>query len=283
MGDKKTVRVEIIGRADQSDPAGNAYSSNSEVSASRCKTIRYAIQQRLIGANLSAARLAEITWIELPLSNDRSLLPKSRAAYPMTEAADNNGFLVVNDEVQSGATMRFQEVESLIESMRIDNLKEARPSSTTQVIEWWRRFREAAQKQLPTGPTVSSFNETVRMWIKASESDSRAAASAHETIERELYQLKNLNDSKRAVEVFIFESLTPRDNPQPNPPSKRMALMDYLYFAMYTITTTGYGDIKPVTPYAKFLCTLANMTEFFFIVVFFNTLLSLRRKNAQVS
>jgi hypothetical protein len=50
---------------------------------------------------------------------------------------------------------------------------------------------------------------------------------------------------------------------------------------MYTITTTGYGDIKPQTPYAKFLCTTANMTEFFFIVVFFNTLLSLRPKREE--
>ncbi|OLE53144.1 MAG: hypothetical protein AUG51_14725 [Acidobacteria bacterium 13_1_20CM_3_53_8] len=58
---------------------------------------------------------------------------------------------------------------------------------------------------------------------------------------------------------------------------------DYLYFAMCTITTTGYGDIKPMTPYTKFLCTLANMTEFFFIVVFFNTLLSLRRRKEETT
>jgi hypothetical protein len=50
--------------------------------------------------------------------------------------------------------------------------------------------------------------------------------------------------------------------------------MDYLCFAIYTITTTGYGDIKPMTPYTKFLCTIANMTEGFFIVVFFNTVIA---------
>ena len=52
-------------------------------------------------------------------------------------------------------------------------------------------------------------------------------------------------------------------------------LMDYIYFANYTITTTGYGDIIPTTAYAKFVCSLANICEVFFLVVFFNTLLSL--------
>jgi len=54
-------------------------------------------------------------------------------------------------------------------------------------------------------------------------------------------------------------------------------LMDYVYFANYTITTTGYGDIIPTTSYAKFICSFTNICEVFFLVVFFNVLLSLRR------
>lgn len=54
-------------------------------------------------------------------------------------------------------------------------------------------------------------------------------------------------------------------------------LMDYVYFANYTITTTGYGDIVPNTAYAKFICSFTNICEVFFLVVFFNVLLSLRR------
>ena len=54
-------------------------------------------------------------------------------------------------------------------------------------------------------------------------------------------------------------------------------LLDYVYFANYTITTTGYGDIVPTTPYAKFICSFANIVEVFFLVVFFNVLLSVRR------
>lgn len=58
-----------------------------------------------------------------------------------------------------------------------------------------------------------------------------------------------------------------------------LGLMDYIYFANYTITTTGYGDIIPVTPYSKFICSVANICEVFFLVVFFNALLSLRDRN----
>ena len=56
---------------------------------------------------------------------------------------------------------------------------------------------------------------------------------------------------------------------------KPLRLMDYVYFANYTITTTGYGDIVPNTTYAKFICSFANICEVFFLVVFFNALLSL--------
>jgi hypothetical protein len=53
-----------------------------------------------------------------------------------------------------------------------------------------------------------------------------------------------------------------------------MKLLDYMYFSIYTITTTGYGDVVPTTPYAKFLSTFANICEVLFLVVFFNSLLS---------
>ena len=58
--------------------------------------------------------------------------------------------------------------------------------------------------------------------------------------------------------------------------SKPMRLMDYMYFSLYTITTTGYGDIVPTTSYAKFVTSLANICEVLFLVVFFNALISIK-------
>lgn len=50
--------------------------------------------------------------------------------------------------------------------------------------------------------------------------------------------------------------------------------MDYMYFTIYTITTTGYGDIVPVSAFAKLICSVANLIEILFLVIFFNVLLA---------
>ncbi len=60
-----------------------------------------------------------------------------------------------------------------------------------------------------------------------------------------------------------------------------LMLIEYLYFSVYTITTTGYGDIIPSSPLAMFICTLANWYEVFFLAIFFNVLLSAKRHPEQ--
>lgn len=56
--------------------------------------------------------------------------------------------------------------------------------------------------------------------------------------------------------------------------ANRLSVLDFIYFTIYTITTTGYGDIVPITDQAKFIASLANIYELFFIVIFFNVLFS---------
>ena len=84
-------------------------------------------------------------------------------------------------------------------------------------------------------------------------------------------QSPNIGVTKaRAVGVLIQQS----SNQSSGKESRFLRLIEYVYFSMYTITTTGYGDIKPSTPFAMFTCTLANLYEVFFMVVFFNVLIS---------
>lgn len=87
-------------------------------------------------------------------------------------------------------------------------------------------------------------------------------------------------DGERFVEVQIDRPWNQSTSIQmdhfQNDRPKELELIDYIYFANYTITTTGYGDIIPLTPYSKFVCSLANICEVFFLVVFFNALLSLK-------
>jgi len=75
----------------------------------------------------------------------------------------------------------------------------------------------------------------------------------------------------RVVKVLIVSAPDQLERNGPRP----LNLMDYMYFSIYTITTTGYGDIIPTTAYAKFICSLSNILEVFFLVVFVNALLSL--------
>ena len=55
---------------------------------------------------------------------------------------------------------------------------------------------------------------------------------------------------------------------------QKMKFLDYMYFMIYTITTTGYGDIKPVGGFIKLIVSLANIYEVFFTVLFFSAILS---------
>lgn len=93
--------------------------------------------------------------------------------------------------------------------------------------------------------------------------------------------------NQRSVEVLV--RLLPQEVAVSSRPQIRLlTLLEHIYFSMYTITTTGYGDIKPSTPYAMFVCTIENLYEVFFMVVFFNVLLSpkaraRRQKNGAAS
>jgi hypothetical protein len=81
---------------------------------------------------------------------------------------------------------------------------------------------------------------------------------------------KRSGEERLAVEVLLLRSDGDR--------GKDLNLLDYIYFGVYTITTTGYGDIIPISPYSKFITTVANFFEVFLIVVFFNVLLSFLRE-----
>jgi hypothetical protein len=129
-------------------------------------------------------------------------------------------------------------------------------------------------------------------WLCLASSNEMASRGLHETVddpqERKASHRKPsasqlTQEDKRFVEVSIDrpwdQSTAVEMNHLRFERSKDLTLLDYIYFANYTITTTGYGDIVPLTPYSKFICSLANICEVFFLVVFFNSLLSLKGRD----
>jgi hypothetical protein len=274
------VRIEMVGRADDNAVNKVTYASNYEVAAARIKSVRFLLQQKLMEAGVFPAKLAAINWVETPFSNDTSLAPKR-----WKNDKNSLASLVENDDSAQQNASNQTQIQELIKKRRENNLQAAKDDATFNEVKLlWDRISKSA----PEGPNAESaiwaaFRD-INDWMNfVAKPDAAAASNMKDKIERELYQLEDLKGSQRAVEVFIFHapSVRPEPEPRPEPHSKRMALMDYLYFAMYTITTTGYGDIKPMTTFSKFLCTMANITEFFFIVVFFNTLLSLRQEKSE--
>ncbi|MEA2571243.1 MAG: hypothetical protein QOI24_3244 [Acidobacteriota bacterium] len=80
-------------------------------------------------------------------------------------------------------------------------------------------------------------------------------------------------DRHLSAEVHLIEVR----NPAPVVVAKEekrcpLTLLDYAYFMIYTITTTGYGDLMPVSAMAKFFTSVANLFELFFLVIVFNSL-----------
>ena len=137
----------------------------------------------------------------------------------------------------------------------------ARAESTKlKLLQWL-----SDQKQSPLNESELQSIE----WLCASSSDDPPFQNLNELVENELTQ----KTSKPSARATIKIEQLPNDFREPQ--KAEMQLMDYIYFSIYTITTTGYGDIVPTTPYAKFLCSLANIYEVFFLVIFFGVLLSL--------
>jgi hypothetical protein len=90
---------------------------------------------------------------------------------------------------------------------------------------------------------------------------------------------KHPPDLYRSIEIIIsyevdYVTQSQRDKYNPGINNGHLELFDYLYFTIYTITTTGYGDIVPISAEAKFISSIANIYELFFLVVIFNAIMS---------
>jgi hypothetical protein len=84
-------------------------------------------------------------------------------------------------------------------------------------------------------------------------------------------------EKKLSAELKVYESVASADElTRASMVSPPMTLLDYTYFMIYTVSTTGYGDIAPISMTAKFIVSMANLFELFFIVIVFNAIFALR-------
>lgn len=270
----RRVRIGLLGRADDNGVAGqtassgkDTYSSNSDLAAARIRAVHFELQRQLIAKRVSPDRLALIDWTELPLSNDASLLPKR-------EKSDSEGKKIETpiDDFVLTETFNAEDISSprvgkdLLKQME-NWLYEEPISDSEDARMWWRKLIASAKRNELSVADMETVKNDIGKLVKLK--DNKTASAQKEKIEEAVYRIEDPSGSRRSVKVFLYEAASSDQN---KPIFKRMALIDYIYFA----ATTEYGDIRPITSYAKFLSILANMTEFFFIVVFFNALLALK-------
>jgi hypothetical protein len=62
-------------------------------------------------------------------------------------------------------------------------------------------------------------------------------------------------------------------------PGNPIRMFDYFYFSYVTLTTLGYGDITPVSTYARSLAVLEAMTGVLYIAVFIARLIGMVQRD----
>jgi hypothetical protein len=274
------VRVLLVGRADDSSVDKVTYASNYEIASARINSVRYLLQEKLVEDKVPPRQLHSIDWIESPFSNDESLTPKEKLPGELSKITQvlDNGTPPLPPDINKDKVPR-ELVNKIDEDL---NFKYADKPWCNEFRELLGRLKAEVLTNKVTLQKMRDINDDIARWASFKDNGKLPEAERlGDDIDAELYQIEDLSGRKRAVEVYIYD-LKPAattEVTQDLPNAKHMALMDYLYFAI----TSNNNDIKPISPYSKFLCTLSSLTQFFFIVVFFNTLLTFKRKTSPIA
>lgn len=310
---EKRVYVEIVGRADDasvkdgSTASKQTYSSNYELSQARAQNLKFELMRQLQN---NSSILEKIEWTCLPVSNDESLGsdyplndPNHRPSIALNSYAPSPKILNnekkskdpkqinkdIIDRIDKASASEIWEVDSKKDPGQREKLIKKRELLDKQVERAKILFSQGKITNGRDGETLFSnlqeafgsysaiANETkdnLKFGTEEYEKKQNEFDSLQKKIEDALnfYQSGANNANKRVTEVYVTS--IPKNDYIVS--SVELNLMDYI---LYSITTIGYGDIKPTTMYAKFLCILVSIIEIFFVVVFFNILMSVKRVN----
>jgi hypothetical protein len=76
------------------------------------------------------------------------------------------------------------------------------------------------------------------------------------------------------VEIVSPGAFSVSAGPGPKPAGSAL-LAEMIHLSIATITSTGYGDVTPVSPFARSLSQLEQLTGVFYIAVLISRLISL--------
>jgi hypothetical protein len=235
-----------------------------------------------------------IEWVCLPLSsevlanppsNEKKLSVKGQRDQlsdfiksDLIDAQNKHDLAVAFDQINSLAervSLPPEEESGLLD--KVDRLRTSLLEGQSSSQKLLAAQKLVGNKQLPPDQTDFLLGKLDKTRQELDNKLNQSKAELQEAIDFVDHVEKNAG--RRVVIATIVpiqssgQSLSLNNNDRQFIP---LSLLDYMYFTIYTVTTTGYGDIVPITTYAKFLCSIANILEVFFLVVFFNALLSVR-------
>jgi hypothetical protein len=300
----KKIFIEIVGRADDagvSNGKGNpkqTYSANYELSLARAQNLKFEIVRHF---QTDPKTLDKIEWSYLPVSNDQSV----GGDYSFNDAGIKP--TIINNAPSVSPTPVKTKVKVQAENTFATRIKNEIPhilepygenkvlkDRLTHCMEKLKKHIKKATSLFTAGKINDQKAQDALFSILQTESklyEQLARAPNPKTQEDQAAQEgseKKLNalQENMGLALFYFDQSTDNANkriaetyvtsiPENKtlPPSVSLTLSDYILYSI----TTGYSDIKPTTLYAKFLTIFVSMVQIFFVVVFFNALMSLKR------
>lgn len=262
----KEVLIELRGSADDNVPMpASPYPSNYALSEARAQNMEHAILEEL---SKNQQMQSNIHWLSLALSSEvPSKVWTGEEGVPLARKRQTENAPGKSDQLaEEDRKLLDKELGRISDLSNNKQLLAAQESDLLDKVAQLRNSLILALplkdvKQTPTDKPTEESKQQQDEKLKQSKSDLSDSVDLIAHVDK--------NSGKRIVAASIRPFRYDNDFSQ-------LALLDYMYFTLYTITTTGYGDIVPTTEYAKFLCSLANILEVFFLVVFFNALLSVK-------
>jgi ion channel len=262
----KEVMVELRGSADDNVPqAASPYPSNYALSEARAQNMQLAILEKL---SEKQQMQSNIHWLALPLSSEAPSKAWSQGdGVPLEKKRQRENAPGLNEQLAEDDKVVLDTQLGRINELYND--RSLSPDQENDLLDKVNQLRTSLIQALPLkdekpGPTNKPTEESKQL-----QEEKLRQSKIDLTDSVDLIKHVDSNSGKRIVAA----SIKPLRNDYE---FSQLALLDYMYFTLYTITTTGYGDIVPTTEYAKFLCSLANILEVFFLVVFFNVLVAVK-------
>lgn len=245
------VIIQLSGHADDKNPNPKIFPSNYELSGGRASKVQAEILNTLLRKE---DRWRNIEWYHEALSSEEppdipeDVIPEISR---LEAEFQIDTFPEYKNEID-GSKKKLKDLHNQMQKMTTQEGRE--------VLSLLQRIHGLIHPQQPT-PTDQMPK------IKSQVENCLAS------LDYNIRRLEHLDkDAKRRSVSVRISSAQASPTSELKQYEEKLGLLDFIYF-----TLTGFGDIIPTTSYAKFLCTFLKVVDVFFIVVFFNALLSVRR------